>query len=296
MHRQIVVLIFLLSLTTVATAKPAVTEMPITFQNGVVIVDATIKDNVPVRMALATGGEYSFTDPSLLEKYNLRASYAADGPVTGRNDKTYTFTMVSVRVGDSKSKNLNLRFGSMAALTKLAGQEIFGTLGVDFFEGQIIQFDLKNKVMRFIEKTPVDLVDKNGDPAAGNTIVLRMAPKPTSAFQKTYQMPLVRDVLFNGQKANVMFDTGMATAIAVSSSAAKKIGLTVPADTARAEKLTLRLEPQEFTNVPAWIYAKGTGADELLSKHGVVAGSYLLQEFVALFDYKKGVIILERSK
>jgi len=48
-----------------------------------------------------------------------------------------------------------------------------------------------------------------------------------------------------------------------------------------------------MTDVPASVYAKGTSADQSLSKYGVVAGSLFLQQFVATFDYKKGIVVLE---
>ena len=88
-----------------STNERDVVEVPFSILKGLVIVDAKIKGNVPVKVALATGIEHSITDLAILEKYKLTAYYTADGPVTGRNDKTYTFTMVNgVSVGSSKSK------------------------------------------------------------------------------------------------------------------------------------------------------------------------------------------------
>src|ERR1044072_4411954 len=160
-----IVLFFSLMLFAIPTigashSEPPVSEVPFSLQKGLVIVEAKIKKDVSVQVLLATGMEYSLIDPALLQKYELKASYAADGPVTGRNDTTYSFTSVSgVRVGDSKSRDLNMRFGSMAAVSKMVGQEIFGTLGADFFEGQTVQFDFKNRVIRFLDKIPPDLID-----------------------------------------------------------------------------------------------------------------------------------------
>jgi hypothetical protein len=46
-----------------------------------------------------------------------------------------------------------------------------------------------------------------------------------------------------------------------------------------------------LADLPALIYAKGTSADQNLSKSGgAVAGSLFLQKFVAIFDYRKGVV------
>lgn len=299
MRIQILMLGFLMLLATQGTAtprlEPIVNEVPFSVHNGLVIVEAKIKDNIPVRVTLATGAEHSIMDPALLEKYKLSASYAADGPVTGRNDKTYTFTAVNgVRVGESKSRDLNMRFGSMASLSKMVGEEIFAALGADFFEGQIVQLDFNKKVIRFLDKTPPELIGSDDPNATSGRIVLRIAPKPDDSFRKSFLVPLVKGVQFNGQKGNLLLDTGVATSIAFSSSVAKKMGLTVPTENGRMEKIIVSFESQQLTDVPAWVYAKGSSADEMLAKYGAVAGSLFLQDFVVLFDYKKALVILER--
>jgi hypothetical protein len=91
-------------------------------------------------------------------------------------------------------------------------------------------------------------------------------------------------------------DTGVATTVALSSSTAKKVSLTVPDENGspREDKATLRFESNELADVPIWIYAKGTSADKKLSQHGAVAGSAFLQNFVVTFDYKKSVVVLEQ--
>ena len=302
MSRPIVWLALLMMLATqsiaIAQSKPAVSEVPFTLQNGFVIVEAKIKGNVPVHVILATGTEHSITDPFLMKKYDLSAGYAGEGPVTGRNDKTYSFAIVKdVSVGAAKSRNLNMRFGSLAEVSKLVGQEIFATLGADFFKDQTVQFDFKNKVIRFFDKAPPELVDtKNPNFNAAKTTVLQMAPKPSNPFQATLLVPVVKDVLINGQKANLLMDTGIATSIALSSSTAKKVALAVPDENGppREDKTTLRFESNELTDVPISIFAKGTSADKKLSQHGAVAGSVFLQNFVVTFDYKKSLVVLER--
>src|SRR4051794_33980489 len=105
MIRQIVVLVSWILLTTPCAAAPsyasAVNDIPFSFERGLVIVEATIKGNVPVQVVLATGAEHSTADPELLKKYELSVSYAGEGPVNGVNDKIYFYANVSrVQVGD----------------------------------------------------------------------------------------------------------------------------------------------------------------------------------------------------
>ena len=278
-----------------AHTDTAPSETPFSFRRGLVIVEAKIKGNVPVKVVLATGTENSITDLSYLEKYKLSAYYTADGPVTGRNDKTYSFSPVSsVSVGSSKSRNLNMRFGTMSEVSNLLGEEIFATLGADFFEGQIVQFDFKKSVVRFFEKLPDEFNSKNAT-GSSSRLLVRMAPKAEDPFRKTYQLPIVKDAQLNGQKGSLILDTGTATTLALSAAAAKKLGFTLPSDSqqSREEKIALRFESSEPIEVQGAIYAKGTSADQSLSKYGVVAGSNFLQNFVALFDFRKGLVVLE---
>lgn len=302
MKRKIVWPALLVILATqsiaVAQSKPAASEIPFSLRNGFVIVEAKIKGNVPVHVILATGTENSVTDPSFLKKYDLNVGIGGEGPVTGRNDKTYTFAFVKdVSVGDGKARNLGMRFSSLAEVSNAVGQEIFATLGADFFRDKIVQFDFKNKVIRFFETTPPELIDtKNPNFNAAKTTVLQMAPKPNNPFQATILVPVVKDVLINGQKTNLLMDTGVSISVALSSATAKKLALAVPDENGppREDKVTLRIESNELPDIPILIFAKGTSADQKLSKHGAVAGSAFLQNFVVTFDYKKSLIVLER--
>lgn len=292
----------LISLSMPFGAKPIVianvSDIPFSFENGLVIVEAKIKGGVPVDVVLATGTEYSIIDGAMLDKYKLPAYYAADGPVTGRNDSTYSYTKVSsVSVGDSKSKELDMRFGSMAQVSQAAGREIFAALGADFFDGQIVQFDFKKKTLRFLDKSPADAgKDKNTSSAASTSVVLRMAEKVSNPFKRTFAVPIVGDVTFNGQKAKLLLDTGRSTSLAFATSAAKKAGFTLPEEKGepRADKVaSLRLDTYEMVDVLVMIYAKGTGAEQSLSKYGVVAGTKFLQNFIATFDFRNKVVVLE---
>ena len=302
MRRRIIWLsLVLLASQSIAASqsKPVVVETPFSLQKGFVTVEAKIKENVTVMVILATGTEYSLTDPFLLKKYDLSAGYAPDGPVTGRNDKTYGFAIVnSVSVGDSKVKSLHMRFGSLSEVSKSVGQEIFAILGADFFRDQVVQFDFKNKVVRFFDKAPAELTDtKNPNFNATKTTVLRMAPKSENRYQVRFLVPVIEDVQINGQKADLLIDTGVATVVALSAGTAKKVGLAPATEGGppREEKVTLRFDANELADVPVSIYAKGSGGDKKLSDHGAVAGSIFLQPFVATFDYKKSVVVLEKN-
>jgi hypothetical protein len=71
-------------------------------------------------------------------------------------------------------------------------------------------------------------------------------------------VPIVKDVLINGQKVNLLMDTGVVNSLALSSSTAKKVALGLPDENGppREVKATLRLQSNELTDVPIWILQK----------------------------------------
>ena len=289
-------LIFFSTLLGPRTLATTPTDIPFAFENGFVIVEAKIKNDVPVNVVIATGSEHSIADVALLRQYDLGLYVVPDGPVTGRNDKTFTVTRVSgVRISDSKAKDVTMRLGSMVQISRMVGREVFASLGADFFEGQAVQIDFKNKVLRFLDKPAVDaLKDKS---AAANKILLQMAEKESNPFQKTFRMPLVPDVTFDGKKSKLLLDTGKPTHLALSLSVAKNVGFTLPAenDPPREERVkSLRLGTAEMSDQPVTVYPKGSNVEKSISKYGAVAGSTFLRDFVATFDFRNGLVVLER--
>jgi hypothetical protein len=87
------------------------------------------------------------------------------------------------------------------------------TLGNSYStENQILAcLDKSEHLSLFYQLEPVSVFP-------GRTMVLRMAPKPSNPFQPTFLVSLVRDVQVNGQKTNLLFNTGVATSLAFSSS------------------------------------------------------------------------------
>lgn len=99
-----------------------------------------------------------------------------------------------------------------------------------------------------------------------------------------------------GKKVRVLFDTGMVTAVALSSAVAKKLGLTLPAEksAARVDEIgSVRLGTYEISNVTVIISAKGTALEQHLSEYGAAVGSSFLQKFIVTFDFRAKAIVLE---
>lgn len=300
MRKSILKLGLLLLISTSFSPRALATaanDIPFSFENGFIVVEARMKGDVPVNVVIATGSEHSIASVELLQKYGLQIGIGAEGPVTGRNDKTYSFTKVSsVSIGDSKSKDVPMRLGSMVQISRMVGREVFASLGADFFEGQAVQIDFKNKVLRFLDKPAVEtLKDKS---AAANKILLQMAEKESNPFQKTVRMPLVTEVTFDGKKSKLLLDTGKPAHLALSLSVAKNVGFTLPAenDPPREERVkSMRLGTTEMTDLPVTVFPKGSNVEKSIAKYGAVAGSVFLQNFVMTLDFRSGLVVLERS-
>lgn len=274
-----------------APAAEEAGEVPFLFEKGFVIVAAKIKGKEPAEVVISTGAEYSTIDFGMAQKYKLQLSYTGIPPVTGHNDRTMTYSQVpDVRVGPA-AESLNMRLGSTAEVSRAVGREIFGVLGHDFLKGRAVQFDFAKKVLRFLDKPTAEALRGKGGAA-----VFRMSEKQNE-FGQTLTLPLVEKVMFGDKPARVLLDTGTVTVVALSSATAKRLGFETPPEkgAARVDSIrSLRFGPVEFSDVPVAIYAKGSGADAQLGDGGALAGTALLQNFVATFDYRGKVVILER--
>ena len=289
-------LTLIIALCAPCAAAPAAEEsgeVPFSFEKGFVIVPAKIKGKEPVEVIISTGAEFSTVDFGMAQKYKLQLLYTGVPPITGRNDRTISYSQVpDVRVGPA-GESLNMRLGSVADVSRGVGREIFGVLGHDFLKGRTVQFDFAKKVLRFLDKPAAEALRAK---AAGGAGLLRMSEKQNE-FGQTLTLPLVEKVMFNDRPARVLLDTGASVVLALGSPTAKKVGLETPPEKGepRSDSVrSLRFGTAELSDVPVAIYAKGSGVEAKLGDGGALAGSILLQNFVATFDYRGKVVILER--
>ncbi|HEX8687408.1 MAG TPA: retropepsin-like aspartic protease, partial [Pyrinomonadaceae bacterium] len=270
-----------------APADDEAGEVPFTFEKGYVVVAGRIKGKEPAEFILSTGYEHSTADPLQAQKYELQGFYTGVGPITGRNDRTVSFTRVpGVRVGPADA-SLDMFYASTAAAGRALGREIFGVLGSDFFKGRTVQFDFGKRVLRFLDKASAAALREKAAGAPG-AAVLRMGERE-DIFGRPLTLPLVEKVVFDGRPGKVMFDTGVVTVVALSASAAKRLGYEPPPEKGAARDDTVRaldVGPVKLSGVPVIIYPKGSPAEARLGDDGALAGSVFLQNFVATFDYR----------
>lgn len=270
-------------------AEDAPVEVPFSLEKGYVVVEVKVRGKMPAEVLLSTGSEHSTVDVGMLDKYDLQAAYTAVGVVTGRDDQTISFSPVpDIRLGD-KSWNLNMRLGSTHTVSTKLGRPIFGILGADFFKGRVAQFDFGAKVFRLLPKSPEAATAKASAGPSARAVL------PMKYYKDDITMPLVENVMLNGQKVKTLLDTGTVTTLALAPNTSKQLGLATPPEKGEpvADKLkTLRLDAHEITDVPVILFGKGARFD--FGGSGAVAGTVLMQHFVATFDYRKRVVILER--
>ena len=274
-----------------APAADEAGEVPFRFEKGYVIVAGKIKGKEPVEFIVSTGAERSTVDFLMAKKYELQFYFTGIPPVTGRNDRTVTFTKVpGVSVGPADA-SLDMFDGSTAQASQAVGREIFGTLGSDFFKGRAVQLDFGKRVMRFLDKAAAEALRGKGDAA-----VLRMTQRE-DMFKQLLTLPLVEKVMFNGKPAKLMLDTGVPVVVLLNSSAAKRLGFEPPPEKAAPVKgavETLELGPLKLSGVPVAILPKGAALGERLGDAGALAGTGVLQNFVATFDFRDKVVILQQ--
>ncbi len=273
------------------SADEPIVEVPFSFESGHVIVAAKIRNDVPVKFILSTGAENSSFDFSLLDKYKLMAYYTGVGIITGHNDQTVTFTRVpDIRIGEIHQSQLNMRFVSLGALSKRLGREVVGILGIDFFKGRTVQFDFPKKLVRFLPTSVGERVAKTD--TGTKKIVLEM-----SYLTEKLTIPIVAGVTIQGKNFKALFDTGAVTVVSVSASAAKQLGLVALPDKSppRTDKISsFAFGGLEIGPAPVLVFSKGSDFDKDMLDFDAVVGTVVLQNFVATFDFRKQVIILER--
>lgn len=283
----LVCICILVSTTAMHAGASNDTEIPFVFEKGHVVVSAKIKGNIPVEMILSTGAQYSLINAGLLEKYKLQGAYTGEGIITGGDlDQIVVFVPVpDIRVGDVKVTSLNMRYGKAPTeISQRLGREIFGVLGADFFKGRVVQFDFRNKVIRFLSHS-IDSAPQS----KVTTLSMRPGDPPLR--------PIVENVTYNSSKIKTLFDTGALTVVSMTPSAAKKIGLTPPADKSspRTDKVSVSFGDIQFTDLPVTLYANGSDFQRSSSGFEAVIGIAVLQNFVTTFDFQHGVLTLEHK-
>ncbi len=297
MLRTWIIVVFILAVS----ALPSVaSDVPFKLERGLIIIPVLLKGD-PVEAVVSTGTPESFLSSEFISKHKITLGYTNDGPVTGRNDKVMLFADVpQILVGEQKPMSLRMKQRSLGVMSKSVGREIAMILGADYFKGKIIQIDFKSKMIRFLEKPPIDYKKAKTSVAGFDpvTLLFTMDKPMQNAFGVGLTLPVVKDVSFAGSKIRTLFDTGEANApIAISPAAVKRLGLDSVPDRG-ASKIgqikSISLNGYQIDEIPVLLFGKEAGFDQDLNDYGAVLGIKVLANFLVTFDWKEKMIVLER--
>ncbi len=295
-------LVLISSLLFVIASPCIAGEIPFTIEKGFIIIDAKIKNDIPVKAAIFTGSPDSFFGPDVIFKYKITPGYTYDGPY-GHGaiaDRTVIFADVpQIVLGDEKPVNLRLRQGSAEAMSKRIGHVIDLILGADFFRGKIVQFDFKKKVIRFLEKPPVDYKQTTQSASSGDakSLLFKMDQSLENNFGISLTLPVARDITFEGTKVRSLFDTAVASPVSLSPATIKEYRLGQIPDkgsTKLGQIKSIGLGDYEMSNVPVLLFGKEAGFDQGTKDYGAIIGLGVMQNFLVTFDWKQNMLVLER--
>jgi hypothetical protein len=281
-------------LTLVSTAVCG--EIPFTIEKGLIIVAGKAKDGQPIQAALFTGSIFSYYSKDMQKRFKLqvRGSYELLGG--GPQENSVPFVVVPDLTFDDQSPvEVKMQERSFDPIEKLIGHKIDMIVGLDYLNGRIVQFDFKQKVLRFLDKPPFDYQAAGSAGANGPLrLAMRMDEHMRTLFGDQISMPITEEVKLNGTPIRTLFDTGVAYPVSVGPFASKKNSIgSAPSkeESAKVQLKSISLAGYEMADVPALV--KGTW-DDTETRYAATVGLGVLQNFTVTFDWKNKWIALER--
>jgi len=291
---SIIVLIFITAMSCCAA------EVPFTLEKGYIVISAKAKKDIPIEAAIFTGSSYSYFNENVLKRLHLQLGYTNDLPVTGASsENALVFADISgIVVGDEKPVEVKMRTQSFDSMIKAIGRNIDVILGVDYFDGKIVQFDFQKRVIGFLDKPPVDYGSARSSTGPGTVrLMFKMDEHYQTFYGTMFSLPVAEEVFLNGAKLRTLFNTGVAFPVSISPFATKQYSFGKVPDnnsTARIQLKSISLDGYEMADVPALLVGKGSGWAENENRYRAVVGIGLMQNFNVTFDWKNKMIVLER--
>lgn len=265
----------------VGDAQPI--EVPFTLQNGAVLVVAKIKGKGPFNFVLATGSPESYLSRQVQAEfeYQIQPSYDLA-------QKRLNFVDVpEIEIGDLKVNSFAMKPENLRSQSRELNVTLHGVLGYDFLKKLTVQIDYKKKVVRFSStKFP-----KANPPASQSAQTIMQMELPME-----YPVPVIKDILVNGQKLKAVVDTWQQLPLCLTPAAAKYLNLPLPVDKKPTQIKTvesLQVGGVRQDKVTTLFYNSGNNLDHGLNKYGAILGAGFLSNHVVTFDYQNKQIIFE---
>jgi hypothetical protein len=284
-----------LAIAVFALASTAICgDIPFTIEKGLILVSGKAKGGQPVQAAIYTGSIFSYYSKDLQKRFKLqvRGSYELLGGGPQENSIPFV-VMPDLTFADQSPIEVKMQERSFDAIEKLLGHKIDMIIGLDYLNGRIVQFDFKNRVLRFLDKPPFDY-QSAGSSAGQVRLAMRMDEHMRTLFGDQISLPITEEVKLNGAVVRTLFDTGTAYPVAIGPFAAKKNSLgSAPSkdESAKIQLKSIDLAGYQMADVPALV--KGTW-DDTETRDAAAIGLGVMQNFTVTFDWKNKWIALER--
>jgi hypothetical protein len=292
-------LLTILAVSHVCISTCVAEDIPFTIEKGFLIIPVKIKKDIPAEVAISTGSPESFIKTDFITRHKIILRSTDEHNEQGEVAKTIYFAQVpDLVVGDQKPGTLPMKLRTFESLDKRFGREIAAILGADFFKGKILQIDFKNKVLRFLDKSPFDY-KQPGKLMSGEIkpLLFKMDQQVMTTFGDKLTLPVAPDVGINDAKVRTLFTTGEANAVLLSPAAVSEYGFGVPPAkgmSKNAQINSLLLDGFEIQKIPVVLLGPEAGFDKTLKEYGATIGLAVLQNFTVTFDWKEKMLVLQR--
>jgi hypothetical protein len=273
----------------------AAQEIPFKIEKGYLLIGGKAKQEFDFEAAVFTGSAYSFYDGSALKKMHLTQTNSNEMLTSkiSREDAITLAYVPGIVVADQKPIELTMRRfpKGYEAMSQALGRNVDFILGVDYFDGKIVQFDFKSRTMRFLDKPPFDYDSApTSSPSGGVRLVFKMDGHTQTVFGNMITLPVADEITLNGVKAPSLLNTGVVMPVTVGPYIAKKVA-GGKESSGRTTLSKVAVGSYEMADVPATL---SEIRDENEKLYTAVLGLGLLQNFTITFDWKNKWIVLEK--
>ena len=290
-------LCFCASLLVLAFAFTATAqEIPFKVEKGYLLITGKVGRDVPFEAAVSTGNTYSFYNGASLKRLGLKETSSSDLPALSISKESAVSVVAAsqLTIADQKPVEVMMlpRPQAFDAMSQSLGRKIDFVLGVDYFDGRIVQIDFKSHVIRFLSKPPVEYKSETTTASTGAVrLIFRMTGNIQSIFGRMMTLPVADQITLNGTKVPSLLNTGVVMPVTAGPYVAKKFAAGGNSSSGRTTIGKVVIGDYEMDDVPAMLSDIRDDNDKLYS---AVIGLGLLQNFTITLDFKDKWIVLEK--
>jgi hypothetical protein len=284
--------LLVLAFVFTATAQ----EIPFKVERGYLLITGKVGRDVPFEAAVSTGNTYSFYNGASLKRLGLKETSSSDLPALSISKESAVSVVAAsqLTIADQKPVEVMMlpRPQAFDAMSQTLGRKIDFVLGVDYFDGRIVQIDFKSHVIRFLSKPPVEYKSETTTASTGPVrLIFRMTGNIQSIFGRMMTLPVADQITLNGTKVPSLLNTGVVMPVTAGPYVAKKFAAGGNTSSGRTTIGKVVIGDYEMDDVPAMLSDIRDDNDKLYS---AVIGLGLLQNFTITLDFKDKWIVLEK--